>query len=114
MSHLQIKYVFPQYNKALESEISNLENIPMFFVTDSQGVNYLINNSYMNYYIIEKHSNKYESWHLIRFYKDTGVFKYMFNDLIEPEDNSLVRDWLFLCPLLEEIYEEGMNHKYDK
>ena len=32
----------------------------------------------------------------------------------EPEDNSFCRDWGWVCPLLNEVYEEGKAAGYDE
>lgn len=101
----QDKYCFPYYKdwsqySRLEKEINNL---PMFFVTNNHGVNFLIENYGMNYYELK---NSDSDWHMIRN-NGKNKFSYMFSDGYEPEDNNLCREWLFLCVQFESIYKEG-------
>ena len=100
---LQDKYCFPYYTENSNKLKDNLNDLPMFFVTNDKGVNYLIESHELKYYHQED-----GSWHLIRNHENS--FEYMFSDGYEPEDNNLCREWLFLCRLLENIYNEGYKN----
>lgn len=104
----QDKYCFPYYKNWPKNNklVDNLNNLPMFFITNDEGVNFLIEIFKLKYWKQDS-----DCWHMIRnceTYNEEGYrFHYMFSDGYEPEDNNLCREWLFLCSILEELYKEG-------
>lgn len=103
----QKKYCFMGYDKTLEK---NIHKLPLFFITDKDGVRFLNDNNFFNkdqkFYIPDNDN----SYHMIRNLNN-GRFEYMFDDSSEPEDNNLVRDWIFLCKLFEDLLRENFEEK---
>jgi len=101
----QKAYCFPYWENWKEQSCleKDIDDLPMFFVTNNHGVNFLIKNYGLDYY----ESND-DCWHLIRN-NGNNNFSYMFSDGYEPEDNNLCREWLFLCGLFERLYNEGLK-----
>ncbi len=99
---LQKQYVFGNFINKNYLE-SNIDKLPMFFITDDEGVKFLADKYNLNYYV-----DLVDNWHMIRN-KNNYVFEHMFDDGSEPEDNNLVREWCFLAPLFEKLYKEGLN-----
>lgn len=103
----QKKYGFMGYDQTLQK---NIHNLPLFFVTEQDGVKFLNDNDlFVNNQKIYISDND-DSYHMIRNLNN-GKFEYMFDDCSEPEDNNLVRDWIFLCKLFEDLLRENFEEK---